>query len=338
MVEPLAALEPSPQVRATLDRMGELGRAGRPFVFALDFELQEALLWDEPESYPLCRIGSLSTQPRGRGGEVSSPGPRPRLEGLEPEGEARYRRRFDRVHEGLRRGDSFLCNLTISTPLLGDLSLERIYAHCPAPYKLLLPGRFVCFSPETFVRISPMGRIATYPMKGTIDASLPEAAERLRSDYKEGCEHHTIVDLMRNDLNRIAREVRVERFKYLSEIETDRGRILQMSSEVVGQLPLDWPAHIGSLLLSLLPAGSISGAPKERTCQIIREAEGAPRGFYTGIFGYFDGQELESAVLIRFIEQRDEGNFVFRSGGGITINSQAEEEYRECLTKVYLPR
>ena len=87
----------------------------------------------------------------------------------------------------------------------------------------------------------------------------------------------------------------------------------------------------------LLPAGSISGAPKEKTVQIIQQAEGEKRGYYTGIFGYFDGNNLESAVAIRYIEKNEQGEMLFRSGGGITSQSSLEEEYQEILEKVYVP-
>ena len=85
-----------------------------------------------------------------------------------------------------------------------------------------------------------------------------------------------------------------------------------------------------------MPAGSISGAPKEKTVQIIQQAENQPRGYYTGVFGIFDGESLQSAVAIRFIEQTDNG-LVFRSGGGITVQSDVQEEYRELIQKVYVP-
>ena len=85
-----------------------------------------------------------------------------------------------------------------------------------------------------------------------------------------------------------------------------------------------------------MPAGSVTGAPKQKTLEIINHVEGLPRGYYTGIFGCFDGENLESAVMIRFIEQRD-GQLWFRSGGGITCNSLAELEYQELIDKVYVP-
>ena len=265
-------------------------------------------------------------------------GRRPRLN-LVPTVEPleRYRERFDRVHRGLMHGDSFLVNLALRTPVELEATLEEVYVSSRADYRLLVPGRFVSFSPECFVRLEG-DRLSTYPMKGTIDARLPDAAERLRSDYKESCEHHTIVDLMRNDLSRVAERVRVERFKYLTELTTSRGPLLQMSSEVVGHIDRS-ALRLGDLLLELLPAGSISGAPKGATLELIRSAEGAPRGFYTGVWGYFDGERLDTAVLIRYLEYEAEtGRYYYRSGGGITINSQAEDEWRECLQKIYIPQ
>jgi len=89
-------------------------------------------------------------------------------------------------------------------------------------------------------------------------------------------------------------------------------------------------------LMKLLPAGSISGAPKPSTLQIINDAEGYERGYYTGIMGYFDGQNFESAVMIRYIENEN-GKFVFKSGGGITTKSDVQSEYQEIIDKVYLP-
>ncbi len=173
-------------------------------------------------------------------------------------------------------------------------------------------------------------------MKGTIDAALPNAAERILADAKELAEHVTIVDLLRNDLNRVALQVRVERFRYIEQIQTNRKSLLQVSSEISGLLSADHHNRLGDLFAALLPAGSVSGAPKAETLRIIREAEGTPRGFYTGVFGYFDGEDLESAVMIRFIEHGPDG-LLFRSGGGITAFSDPQQEYRELLDKVYLP-
>lgn len=246
-----------------------------------------------------------------------------------------YREKFAAVREGLARGDSFLLNLTVATGLETGWTLEEIFHRARSPYRLLVPGRFVCFSPEIFVRVDE-GVISSYPMKGTIDASVPDAGRVILEDYKERSEHNTIVDLIRNDLNRVAERVDVRRFRYIDRLRVSRGEILQVSSEVTGRLTGDYYSRMGEVVFGMLPAGSISGAPKPSTLRIIARAEGERRGFYTGVFGYFDGKRLDSAVMIRYIEVRD-GRYYFRSGGGITINSDCRAEYEEVLAKVYLP-
>lgn len=208
---------------------------------------------------------------------------------------------------------------------------------------------FVCFSPETFVRIKN-GRIYSYPMKGTLDASLPDAEKRLMEDRKEAAEHATIVDLIRNDLSRVAENVRVDKYRYIDVLHTNKGDILQTSSEISGRLPEDYPHHLGEILDAQLPAGSITGAPKDKTMQIIQEAEGYDRGFYTGIMGIYDQGELNSAVMIRFVEEEaspsktEKGKnsevsreLYFKAGGGITSKSDCRKEYEEVIQKIYLP-
>jgi para-aminobenzoate synthetase component 1 len=198
----------------------------------------------------------------------------------------------------------------------------------------LVKDDFVLFSPECFVKIKE-GAIFSFPMKGTIDASIPNAEEILWSDVKEKAEHATIVDLIRNDLSIVATNVRVKRYRYLEEIITYDKRLLQVSSEISGTLPIDYQSNLGSIICKLLPAGSICGAPKDSTLKIIEEVEGYKRGYYSGVFGIFDGQNLDSAVMIRFIEQIN-GQFYYKSGGGITMNSDPKKEYNELIDKVYV--
>lgn len=322
-----------------LQAMNKAGSTHSPFFFALDYELQEGIFIPNPldtntDLAGICfRIDSWH-----------SPDPQVQQQGIayiksiQAEEQSRYAQRFSIVHKGLHDGDSFLTNLTLRSPIqLSTKHLEDIYLNTKARYQVLIPQKCVCYSPEIFVRIEG-NEISTYPMKGTISADVEGNDQRLLNDYKETCEHSTIVDLMRNDLNRIALGVSVRRFKYLDLLKTDKGNIWQMSSEVVGRLEEDWHSHIGDIFRTLLPAGSISGAPKRRTCEIIAEAEGYPRGYYTGVCGYYDGSRLDSGVMIRFIEQDAQGNHFYRSGGGITINSKMEEEYLECLQKIYLPK
>lgn len=173
-------------------------------------------------------------------------------------------------------------------------------------------------------------------MKGTISAEVSNAKCAILADPKEIAEHNTIVDLMRNDIGMVAEDVQVERFRYIDRIKTHSGDILQVSSEITGRLPKDNLSHLGDIVFRMLPAGSVSGAPKQSTVNLIHKAEPEARGYYTGVFGYFDGSELDTAVLIRFIVQ-DENKLFFHSGGGITINSDHKIEYDEVLKKIYLP-
>jgi para-aminobenzoate synthetase component 1 len=134
----------------------------------------------------------------------------------------------------------------------------------------------------------------------------------------------------------VSDNVRVNRFRYVDRIKTQSGEILQTSSEIVGDLTTDWHSKIGDIICKLLPAGSICGAPKPATVKLIASAEQSPRGWYTGVWGYYDGRSLDTAVMIRCIANED-GKLYFHSGGGITVNSCAEDEYNEVLQKIYLP-
>ncbi|HTE29972.1 MAG TPA: aminodeoxychorismate synthase component I, partial [Chryseolinea sp.] len=232
-------------------------------------------------------------------------------------------------------GDSFLTNLTVKTEVMLNQTLRDIFHQSRAKYKLLLDGQFLVFSPETFIQIRD-GKIRSFPMKGTIDASIPDARNKILSNRKELSEHVTIVDLIRNDLSQIAKNVQVEKFRYVEEIKTADKPLLQVSSMISGDLEDNYHAHLGDLLLTLLPAGSVSGAPKPKTLDIIREVEKEKRGYYTGVFGLFDGKDLDSGVMIRFIERQGERYF-YRSGGGITTQSEAWMEYQEVIDKVYVP-
>lgn len=246
-----------------------------------------------------------------------------------------YKSKFDHVYDRLCYGDSFLTNLTIKTPVTLPESLESIFYRSHARYKLWLDNQCLVFSPETFVRIEN-GKIYAHPMKGTIDAAIPQAEAKILADVKELAEHVTIVDLIRNDLSQIATNVRVTRFRYVERLRTSNKELLQVSSEIQGDLPPGYTHMLGDLLLRLLPAGSISGAPKHKTMEIIAHAENEERGYYTGVFGYFDGQALDSGVMIRFIEKNDHG-YAYRSGGGITTQSVVTAEYNEAIDKVYVP-
>ena len=226
-----------------------------------------------------------------------------------------YKKTLDRVLEEIRAGNTYLLNLTFRTPIESSFSLKEIFTYAKAKFKLYFKDQFVCFSPERFVEITE-NTIATYPMKGTIDASLPHAKEKILSDEKEMAEHVMIVDLMRNDLGIIGSEVKVEKFRYVEKIQAGEKELFQVSSKITATLPSDWKDNLGTLLSQILPAGSISGTPKKSTMSIISQVENNKRGFYTGVFGSFDGKSLRSGVMIRFIEKENDTLF-YKSGGGI---------------------
>ncbi|MCO6492183.1 MAG: aminodeoxychorismate synthase component I [Phaeodactylibacter sp.] len=314
-------------------RMNSWGAAGEPFLFIIDFEMERPIvlrLSDAP-------AGALFYDLNGKRNYQDGPAflkeaffekyPMPR---------SRYHSAFQLVMDNLKAGNSYLVNLAFPTPISTNLTLKEAFFASRAPYRLWLKDQFACFSPESFVTINESGQIASFPMKGTIDAALPDAGGQLLNNPKEKAEHATIVDLIRNDLSMVAENVRVKRYRYIEEIETHQGGLLQSSSEIAGQLGNGYLSRLGDIIFRLLPAGSISGAPKRKTVEIIRAAEGQERGYYTGVFGLFDGRRLDSGVMIRFIEQTPDG-LVFKSGGGITAASAEEDEYREMLRKAYLP-
>ncbi len=319
--------------RDIIERMNCLGKESKPFLFCVDFEMDNGFVVENPFSQQdiLFDLNSVSNFMSSSSVVDSSSSSLISF----PRSFEAYDSQFDVVRRGLLRGDSFLANLTIKTKIDINISLEEIFLRANSKYRLLVRDRFVCFSPECFVRIED-NTISTFPMKGTIDSSVENAREVILNDYKETCEHNTIVDLMRNDLNIIGSNVRVERFRYIDELKTSRGNILQVSSEVKADLNCDFYSQLGDIVFKLLPAGSISGAPKESTVNIIKEAEKEKRGFYTGVFGFFDGHNMDSAVIIRYIE-KEGNNHYFRSGGGVTVNSCSRDEYQEAINKIYLP-
>ena len=314
-----------------IDLMNNYGAAGVPFLFIIDFDL------NRPE------IHKLDSVPEGI--KFSTP----LIPGLfqqqiytkahslkrHPVSFNTYLRSFEKVRQNINHGNSYLLNLTFPTILETELTIEEIFHISVAKYKLLYHNQFVVFSPEIFVRISD-GKIKSFPMKGTIDASVPDAKKIILNDEKEMAEHNTIVDLIRNDLSIFADGVSVTRFRYIDEIKTKDGVLLQVSSEVTGMLGNGYENRLGNIIAAMLPAGSVTGAPKIETIRIIKDSETYERGWYTGVFGVFDGKSLDSGVMIRFIEN-DSGRLIYKSGGGITSLSDPAKEYEELISKVYVP-
>jgi len=314
-----------------ISRMNTWGKQRKPFLFFVDYkgEKGEIIPLDQVDQRTIVyQFNEKTNQSIPDAFEL------PEIS-VQPIGFETYQARFDQVMQHIQKGNTYLINLTVATPIELKGSLFDVFYASKAKYKLVVKNQFVCFSPEIFVQIKG-NRIYSYPMKGTIDASLPDAAQLILADKKETAEHYTIVDLIRNDLNIVAKNVQVDRFRYLDRLQTTKGELLQMSSQISGDLQENWQDEIGTILGKLLPAGSITGAPKQKTVDIIDTVEEYARNYYTGICGIFDGKTLDTAVMIRFIEQQ--GNqWVYKSGGGITFASQADKEYDEILQKIYLP-
>jgi len=318
----------SKEATSTKEILNQWGKEKTPFVFLIDFECKKPLYWRLDEN-----TVDFKYDFNGFTNAEKLPNKNKKLQFERyPESFEIYKAKFEKIKQQIEYGNSFLVNLTTETPILTNLSLGEIFDRVAAKYSCWLKGAFVCFSPETFIKIIDQ-KIYSYPMKGTVDANLPNAEETILKDAKELAEHATIVDLIRNDLSKVSSNVKVDKFRFYEQIKTQTGLLGQVSSEISGNLQTNYTSHIGDILFDLLPAGSICGAPKAKTEKIIFDAEQVARGYYTGIAGYFDGENLDSCVLIRYLQQ----NNIYRSGGGITYQSKATKEYQEMIEKVYVP-
>jgi len=313
-----------------MEQISKLASQREPFLFVLSYDLKERFIQPlkRVDSDIFFKIGNQRNYPKKpiQKGYYLSKSP------IEFKA---YNRSLNKILEEIRSGNSYLLNLTFKTKIESNLSLKEIFTYARAKYKLYFKNQFICFSPEKFIEIEG-NTISTYPMKGTIEASIPNAKEKILANQKEMAEHVMIVDLMRNDLGMVGTEIKVEKFRYIDKIRAGEKELLQVSSKITAKLKENWQSNLGEILERLLPAGSITGTPKKSTINIIDNIENYKRGFYTGVFGIFDGENLYSAVMIRFIER--EGNqLYYKSGGGITIDSNAHDEYRELIDKIYLP-
>ena len=253
---------------------------------------------------------------------------------------AAYLERVARAQRYIASGDSYQVNLTTAVTsrfrgdvpsLYGALSREQ-----PTAFSALLhpeAGRHVLsFSPELLFRVTTDGQVIARPMKGTAapgNGETGDGAAWLQKDEKNRAEHVMIVDLLRNDLNRVATagSVRVDAMFAVERYDT----VLQMTSTVRGELRPG--VKLGDLLRALLPAGSMTGAPKHRTIEILADLEEQPRGVYSGAIGFAapDGTAVFS-VPIRTVTLEDT-HLRMGVGGGIVADSRAEEELAECWLK-----
>ncbi|MEO9340651.1 aminodeoxychorismate synthase component I [Mesorhizobium sp. SB112] len=253
-----------------------------------------------------------------------------------------YATRFARLHRHLREGDCYQGNLTFpihaqwsGTPLG---AFDALTARQPVRYGALvdLGGPVILSrSPELFFDVSIDGFIETHPMKGTVSrGKTPEEDKKLKdflqNDPKNQAENRMIVDLLRNDISRIS-EVGTLDVPELFRIETYPTLHTMVSRVRAKLLP---GLSIAEIFAALFPCGSITGAPKIRAMEILRDLEGTPRDAYCGSIGWIaPNGTMRFNVAIRTITLHENGEAIYNVGGGVVFDSTAEAEYEECLLK-----
>lgn len=253
-----------------------------------------------------------------------------------------YEKRFSRLHRHIREGDCYQGNLTF--PIDAHWSGEPLAAfnalteRQPVKYGALLDlgGPVVLSrSPELFFAVDDDGWIETHPMKGTAPRGATPAEDKalkefLRNDEKNQAENRMIVDLLRNDISLVS-EVGTLEVPELFRIES-YPTVHQMVSRVRAKL---LPGlTIRQIFAALFPCGSITGAPKIRAMEILRDLEGTPRDVYCGAVGWIaPGGRMRFSVAIRTLSLFADGEATYNVGGGIVFDSRVEEEYQECLLK-----
>ncbi len=318
-------------------KMNDFAHNNIPFIFILSYDMKESIVipLDQAKAHNILYKVNEKTNYSVQPGELRTGKKQKVITKMTPVSFDDYKTAFETLHKEFVNGNTFLTNLTCKTKIESELTIQEIFTHAKAPYKLLVDDRFVLFSPETFIKTSN-DYMYTYPMKGTIEADIPDAAQILENDEKEFAEHITVVDLLRNDLGIVSDTVEVTRFRYTVPVFNPDKPLLQTVSEIKGKISESYINRPGSLIAKLLPAGSITGAPKKKTVEIISRIENYTRGFYTGVFGIWENGVIDSAVMIRFIEAEG-SDLYYKSGGGITVYSNAENEYKELLDKIYVP-
>ena len=246
----------------------------------------------------------------------------------------------ERAKEHIREGDIFQIVLSnrLSAPFEGSLlnTYRVLRTINPSPYMFYFSGTDVEVagaSPETLVKLEN-GVLHTFPLAGTRPRGKTQAEDlelerELLSDEKERAEHNMLVDLGRNDIGRISTlgSVQVEQYMTIERFS----HVMHIGSTVAGQIRPDKDAV--DAVDSILPAGTLSGAPKLRACQIIQELEGRKRGIYGGAIGYLDFTgNLDTCIAIRLAYKKN-GQVCVQSGAGIVADSIPENEFQECTNK-----
>lgn len=253
-----------------------------------------------------------------------------------------YAPRFERLHWHLREGDAYQGNLTFPVVaewagdplvlfnLLSTRQPVRYASYCDLGGPIILSR-----SPELFFEIDSDGWIETHPMKGTMPRGRsPEEDEKnrqfLMNDPKNQAENRMIVDLLRNDISLISETGSLE-VPELFRVDSYT-TVHQMISRVRAKLKRD--LSLRELFAALFPCGSITGAPKISTMQILRQLESGPRDIYCGSLGWIEPSgRMRFNVAIRTISLFDKNHAIFNVGGGVVFDSTAQAEYEECLLK-----
>jgi len=328
--EPKAIMHPVPEGRP----LAWFGVYDRSYVF--DHETG-TFPGGEPQELVRLRAEALQNQTR-------PPEPPPEISAAFALSEPEYARRIAAIHDFIRAGDVYQLNFTapfrVEAPGSVAAHYARLRARQPVGYGAFLHWRsgrhILSFSPELFFRIDQSGEarnMVARPMKGTAPRGRTtkedrQIAEWLRNDPKNQSENVMIVDLLRNDLGRVARfgTVRTENLFAVDRYPT----LWQMTSTVTAELRPEAGFH--DIFRALFPCGSITGAPKVRSMQLLAELEEGPRGVYTGAIGFFSSWQTVFNVAIRTLELA-QGCGTFGAGSGIVIDSDPAAEYRECLLK-----
>lgn len=252
----------------------------------------------------------------------------------------RYCEMVETAKSYIKEGDIF--QVVLSNPLTaraeGSLfdTYRALRSENPSPYMFYFSSddiEIAGASPETLVKVEE-GMASTFPLAGTRPRGHSEEEDQLLEqellvDEKELAEHNMLVDLGRNDMGRISElgTVKVERY-----LEVQRySHVMHIGSTVVGQVRADCDAV--DVMDAILPAGTLSGAPKFRACQIIEQLERSKRGIYGGAIGYLDFTgNMDTCIAIRLVYKKN-GSICIRSGAGIVADSVPEKEYQECINK-----
>ncbi len=328
---------------ATDQWFGYFGYAARPDLPAATGTALPDAVWMRCRNVRLFEHPDTAGQPAALAGDdedaggVASPDP------LVPPA---YARAFEEVQEQLHAGNSYEVNLTYRLHTTSDLAPVAAYLRLrelnPAPYAGFLqhdlPGHrawLLSSSPERYALVTADRTIETKPIKGTTPRGATPVEDqhlrqRLASEPKFRSENLMIVDLLRNDLAMVCEPGTVE-VPVLMDVES-YATVHQLVSTVRGRLRAD--VSTVAALRALFPAGSMTGAPKLRTMQVIRQVEATPRGAYSGAFGWIsaDGR-ADLGVVIRSLTTAGDGRWELGTGGGITVRSDLAEEYAESRWK-----